>query len=84
VRSGWQWERLCPLLAAGPSLLQRSFGVELTLRRQNADVEIAASGTLTNAGGAIVTPLRAGLDPESVQVAWMEVVEMSLPSALAT
>ena len=79
VRFGWSGERLCMLLMVEPSALQEGLWLELAVPAEGGREELVVRVTLRDGGQAIVTPLRSGFIPDSVQVAWREVVEMSLP-----
>jgi alpha-amylase/alpha-mannosidase (GH57 family) len=82
VRFGWSGERLCVLLSVEASSMQEGLWLELALPREDGREEPVVRVTLRDGGQAIVTPLRSGFVPESVRVAWRDVVEMSLPSGL--
>jgi alpha-amylase/alpha-mannosidase (GH57 family) len=83
VRFGWHENQLCLLAAVDHRSLHEGLWLGLAVRSEDGREHPTMQAVLAESGGASVTPLREGLSAESVQVAWKDVVEISLPSVFA-
>jgi alpha-amylase/alpha-mannosidase (GH57 family) len=79
VRFGWHEDRLCLLVVPDPPGLCSGLEMELGLFRAGAQEEPVLHVTLEDAGRVAVNCLRFGPSAETVEAAWKDVVEVSLP-----
>ncbi len=78
ARFGWLHQRICLLVEVDPSSLHEGLWIEVVTHQDGEADEIMMRVTLQDGGTAQVSSLRPGLSPDRVQVAWKEVVEMSV------
>lgn len=81
VRFGWQDQRLCLMVAVDPHSLDAGLWIEIAARQEGKDAEGILRVTLEAGGSASVKVLREGMSADTVQVAWKDIVEISVPSA---
>lgn len=80
VRFGWHDQRLCLMVAIDRHVLCAGSWIELAVRRESEAAEGILRVTLEKDGSAAVEPLREGLPPDSVNVAWRDFVEIAVPA----